>query len=323
MPLPALGALLARIGLSVGARAAAGGAAEGVAGRAAASTAARGAAAEGAAGRGAAGARGRVMEVIHRVMGRTRPEQAANGFQAWMLSRRGGGNQPQEEQPRVKYQDVLKRGSNFGDIMAGKLDAQEATRQAQEQEDARRRAIEGEQKLAEAHEKFWGVTKKATSGLAVVPLATVGFVKALQAADNALLERNRRLAQYSGALTASFAQLDRNRIRRDIERARGTSGQSAKLAEAIDELEQTLQPYTEGAANLLTQIATGITRMTNGMIQIVDTIPMFASWKDKIIDALETEPDQPAAPPLVSYLQQMANAKFYDPSHRRAGGGGP
>ena len=320
MPLPALGAILARIGLSAGARAAAGGAARGAAGRAAAGGASRVAAAEGSAAP-VGGARTKVMEVIHRVMGRTRTEQAGNAFQAWRVSQRGG-NQEQEAQ-KVRFHEVLKRGSNFGDIMGGKLDAQEAQQSAQQQEDSRRRAIEGDQRLAGTHEKMTGIVKKATFGLAAVPLATVGFIKALHAVDNALMERQRNLAQYSGSLTAAFAQLDRNRIRRDIERARGTAGRTAELGEAIDDLEATLQPYLIGSINLLTTIATGITRMVDATTEAVDLIPFFKDAKDAILKSLRKDPPKPDTPPLTTYMQQVADAKFYDPSHRRAGGGGP
>ena len=89
-------------------------------------------------------------------------------------------------------------------------------------------------------------------GLATA-VATV--VRRVERFSLAMSESNRSVARYNSQLASSFAELDRNRLKRDIETAQVTSA-SAKFAnKGQDYLEDELRPLENAAQNVGNLIA--------------------------------------------------------------------
>lgn len=73
-------------------------------------------------------------------------------------------------------------------------------------------------------------------------------------------ESNRRLAMFSGQLSASFAKMDLEQMRRDMSMARNTGGTAAELNQARTEMENALQPIKEDVANIYNILATYVAK---------------------------------------------------------------
>lgn len=96
-----------------------------------------------------------------------------------------------------------------------------------------------------------GAATIATGGLILAFLALVAIVhtaaKTLYQLGVQGYETSLRLAQYDGALSAAKAQLEVNRLMRDIQSAGRLSDSGSRLIQQFDRLEAALRPFTDGA----------------------------------------------------------------------------
>lgn len=87
-----------------------------------------------------------------------------------------------------------------------------------------------------------------------------------------LVESQRYLSQYNGTIAGATAQLDADRIRRDIQLGRATSGSFQDLTQSQSRLEEAMQPARELWADVkntvqswLNNLGAGIMEGTNGI----------------------------------------------------------
>lgn len=130
-----------------------------------------------------------------------------------------------------------------------------------------------------------------TAIMGVVGSATYGVVKGFEKlnewlnevdqSSRKLIEQNRELAKYSGTTAMAYAQLDHDRLLRQMELAKDMSEPMSRLTAAQSEYEQAMQdwntPYKQFGADiqfLKTAIATEIV----GHLKHLDAIAQILSW---------------------------------------------
>lgn len=113
----------------------------------------------------------------------------------------------------------------------------------------------------------------------LVLLLGEGFKKTVKL----VTEYNRNFAQYNGKTAASFAQLDVDRIRRDIRFANATQGSSTGLNKSLSRLEEAFLPLEAAMADLLNRglivLADVGEKVVNGATLAAMALDKYVEWQ--------------------------------------------
>lgn len=82
-----------------------------------------------------------------------------------------------------------------------------------------------------------------------------------------LVESQRYLSQYNGTIAGATAQLDANRLRREIDKGQQTSESFARLAKKQDELEESMQPSQNAWQNMRNNVQASLTGATASLVR--------------------------------------------------------
>jgi hypothetical protein len=91
-------------------------------------------------------------------------------------------------------------------------------------------------------------------------------VRAVHGFANTLSNAQRGTMKYSGAGSLAFAQLDTNRLFREMHKAKETEKSTVKLTQALDKLEEAMEPWEIGFQNATNKATTWITEKTTGFL---------------------------------------------------------
>lgn len=124
----------------------------------------------------------------------------------------------------------------------------------------------------------------AAVGAAAAPVAIViaAGIAFKEAADEvvkfaySMEQANRALAQVSPSMAAVFAELDAERVKRDINRGENTADTAAGLADAINRFEEATQPWEEISTNIKNLFSSALLDILNEMLELVEPISEWA-----------------------------------------------
>jgi len=100
-----------------------------------------------------------------------------------------------------------------------------------------------------------------------LPFAILGFVGSIHRFGDRLIEMQRGTAQYSGPMSLALANLDTQRIFREMRVANATQTSFVGLTKAVDRLEQAMTPFRAATTNM-TNI--GGTIASNGVASLLE-----------------------------------------------------
>jgi hypothetical protein len=118
----------------------------------------------------------------------------------------------------------------------------------------------------------WGVLGW-TLGLATRQLqGWIDWLKKVEDAGSKMIESNRNLANYSGTIASAFAQLDADRVRREIGKANSMAGQLEGLAANQSQFEAAKQDLFEPFEKLQVAIQSKLTWIGTQIIKGIDSM---------------------------------------------------
>lgn len=172
-----------------------------------------------------------------------------------------------------------------------------------------------------------GVTKLL---LVISPIAALGIVlakapSAVERFGRSLLDAQAPLRRFSGSINAVFAELERSDLLRQRDKAQATSGSTATLAKAIDQLSEDTKEVRHAAVSLVNMFAIVIThlvRIVNWLIEknpIISRIIALIEWVEKWLGILN-----PVGGTWHAHINDLARGR-YTGKHNQAGqkSGGP
>lgn len=122
-------------------------------------------------------------------------------------------------------------------------------------------------------------------GEAVDKIATLGKAAAAGAKflfqfGGEVLEQNRQYQRFDGAAQNAFAELDRERLRRQFETAGNVGGSAADLARSQDRLERNLRPLKDGFVNLQNRMGILTNQLAQGSLIGAQLVPVLGELLD-------------------------------------------
>lgn len=129
--------------------------------------------------------------------------------------------------------------------------------------------------------KRFGLMGVAIGAVVLGGRKLIAWLNDLDAKNRAIIEENRNLSQFSGVSAAAYAQLDRARLRRDIEAGQDMSGPISRLIGAQNRLEANMEELSRPLKQISVDIQAILTEVAAGIVLIVDAIePIteFAEW---------------------------------------------
>lgn len=157
--------------------------------------------------------------------------------------------------------------------------------------------------LAEA----MGPVGKALAGTVLGLKAFVHWLGKIDAASQKTIENNRELALYSGSLAGSYAQLDNQRLLRDIEKSQEMSGPLGRLTKAQSRLEDAKAEFTIPAskvgADLQALLVLGLTKI----IETADYLEPITEYLMKLYKISEKSDDDAT---VLQYMARQANERM-------------
>jgi len=154
----------------------------------------------------------------------------------------------------------------------------------------------------------------------IAPAALAGAVLLLRKLTFGLSEANRDLSKWSGALAASFAQLDIAQMRSDIATANASAGTGANLNAALADVIREFQPIREDLANLMNIVGTGVAVHLKNLIALTKEVMATTPWLKKILEKIQKEAEEAnkknreAGFPGNAALGALAAGQFQDPA---------
>ena len=171
-----------------------------------------------------------------------------------------------------------------------------AKRDAEDEASRREKAENSQQREEEAKRRLIDTLKAtATGGLGVVTAFTA-IPKAVKAWTDALVESRRELARFNPRIAGSMAALDAQKLRHQFRMGGATAGTTEQLAKAIGEFREVFLPLEAIARNgvnvlatHITKVATGITRLFDGVMEIAKRLPWIGDKMEEIEKALKKD----------------------------------
>lgn len=148
---------------------------------------------------------------------------------------------------------------------------------------ASRAAQKIEEDKAEEARQASQATKDLIKSFAMGPPIVGAAFLALKGFSAKLLEGQRVFAQYNGRTANAFAQLDVNRIHRDIRQGANNAGSTEGLARALDSLEEALLPLETVITELLNRGAIVLIELAKPLI---DGLVTSAQVMDKLVEVM-------------------------------------
>lgn len=145
--------------------------------------------------------------------------------------------------------------------------------------------------------------------------ALVGLTRRVQHTGEALLENQRDLAKYNAGIAVTFAEFERGRFLRDVQRANQTSASTNLLGQSNTLLQNTTQPFVVTATNLRNIVASGVTAALAAWLQL-SGLKAAADGMAKLSDQLARAMGGQAGPPgnpALRFLDDVAKGKFKSP----------
>lgn len=124
--------------------------------------------------------------------------------------------------------------------------------------------------------------KKLGKGAIAAGIAMVMLPKAFLAFGRATLNRQKRLAQFSGSIAASMAGVEMGRLGRDFKTAGETAGTTKELAASQNRIEDAMQPFSSLATNVQNWAATKLNEIGASMLETFRHIPGIKQVLDKM-----------------------------------------
>lgn len=157
----------------------------------------------------------------------------------------------------------------------------------------------------------------AAVGLAAVGTgaALVGLTRRVQHTGEALLENQRDLAKYNAGIAVTFAEFERGRFLRDVQRANQTSASTNLLGQSNTLLQNTTQPFAVTATNLKNIIAAGTLAAVAAALELSgfkQAADGMAKLSDQLARAMGGQAGPPGNPAL-RFLDDVAKGKFKSP----------
>lgn len=152
--------------------------------------------------------------------------------------------------------------------------------------------------------KFAGTTIKTT-------LWMYAQSKALEKFANLIVESNRGLSVWNGAIANSFAQLDAAQQQRDLETANATAGTATTLNQSFSDLLDETQEVRELVANGLNLVGTGavaLARLSNAATKILGIIKIVESIENTIKKWLGIKDPPPADDQIDAMMREGIGA---------------
>jgi hypothetical protein len=111
-----------------------------------------------------------------------------------------------------------------------------------------------------------------TGKLGKLGVATYTFAEAQNFLNKAVIEYNRNLLKYNGELTKAYSELDFGRLSREFRQAQKQSGPMSGLIGAQNDLEESMMNFRGDWQVIATDIQTGLTKIADIGIRILDYI---------------------------------------------------
>lgn len=141
------------------------------------------------------------------------------------------------------------------------------------------------EKLSSSTEKILAFTGK----IGKAGVQAVAFVQGLNLLNSGVLALNRDLAGYNGNIQGAYAKYDADEIQRDMTKGNALAGPLTKLAEEQSELKDNIAAFRNPLEAMGTQVLVQITKLTNGMLAVVQSIPGVEAALTAIEDALNDD----------------------------------
>jgi hypothetical protein len=144
----------------------------------------------------------------------------------------------------------------------------------------------------------------------------VGLPKAIEEWGEELKDSRKHLAEFNGAVAAAYAASEVRDVMRNIQSASATSGSTAAMVDAFDDLKDELQPIKNAATTVVNSIAATSARTAVCALQIAESATyMSASARaaidisNKILEFFEGGEDKPMNHPGMEALAFIGNIK--------------
>lgn len=176
--------------------------------------------------------------------------------------------------PQANFSALANKGANFGNVLSGKVTAQQVVQQNQAQNPT----------VAGAASSLGSGAAKgaATAGLLG---AFVGITLAGKKLAEMLVEGQRSLVRFNGQIAVAYAQLERGDLLRQQASGGRTAGTTETLVGAVNDMKNELQPLKDLGTNILNVIGTGFAKLVAGIVAAAKWLPGIAG----VLKAMDDE----------------------------------
>lgn len=136
--------------------------------------------------------------------------------------------------------------------------------------------------------------------------AAIQLPEILEGWGDELMASRQHLVQFSGAIAQAFGESQMRDMKRSINSGAATGGSTARLAKALDDFKDNVQPLKDGVANIANFVATGLLQMANGFAEILEKwkiIEDAAAWMKKAF------PEEPKTSNINDHINRLAGNK--------------
>ena len=210
----------------------------------------------------------------------------------------------------------------FGKMLgSSKEDREEPRRQLAEQQmqdnqEDLAAGMEHEREVrSQATKELISETLKAGTSLTGLAVAAISMPFILKKLSGALVESQRRLAEFNGGIAGAFATLDAHRYAREAKRAAGTEQSTKVLIESQNRLENATLPLEQAWSNVSNQVFARLDRAAAAMVEMLMDTPLVGD----LIKWLAKDEHRGDAQAWVKFLDDIGDGKWQDPGiDRRA-----
>lgn len=122
----------------------------------------------------------------------------------------------------------------------------------------------------------------------------VDWLQKVEQSGNSMLQANRELANYSGTIAGAYAQLDADRVRREMSKAASMSGPLAGLAKNQSDFEAAKQDLFQPFEQLAISVQSSMTWLATQTIKVVDSLESISEIIEWWYGKAETDAERSA-----------------------------